>query len=177
MGSVLPTLVPVLSYDGMAVANGQDAGLAWESLVKGNLEQCECESVEKALRAYCGPDTLALLKLLENLRLASNRQIDWSTLRLTPRSSALPRKPPVSAELISQLLLLLFHPFDSLEQVMQTSFRESILKSFTALRTEICPLAFEWKDILAPAAALSVDSLWDVVQAREILADGALSNV
>ncbi len=32
--SVLPALVPELTYEGMGVANGQDAGLAWESLVK-----------------------------------------------------------------------------------------------------------------------------------------------
>jgi hypothetical protein len=30
--NVLPTLVPEMTYEGMAVANGQDAGLAWESL-------------------------------------------------------------------------------------------------------------------------------------------------
>lgn len=29
--SVLPALVPELSYEGMAVADGVDAGLAWES--------------------------------------------------------------------------------------------------------------------------------------------------
>src|SRR6202043_60350 len=31
--SVLPALVPSLTYAGMEIANGQDAGLAWESLV------------------------------------------------------------------------------------------------------------------------------------------------
>ena len=33
--AVLPALVPALTYEGMAVANGQDAGVAWESLVRG----------------------------------------------------------------------------------------------------------------------------------------------
>ena len=36
--AVLPALVPEMSYEGMAVANGQDAGLAWESLVRGGLD-------------------------------------------------------------------------------------------------------------------------------------------
>ena len=36
--SVLPALVPSMTYNGMEVANGQDAGLAWESLVRGGLE-------------------------------------------------------------------------------------------------------------------------------------------
>jgi hypothetical protein len=52
----------------MEVANGQDAGLAWESLVRGNLDGAEREKIKKALLAYCGQDTLAMVKLVENLR-------------------------------------------------------------------------------------------------------------
>ncbi|MGA2235627.1 MAG: DUF2779 domain-containing protein [Terriglobales bacterium] len=66
--TVLPALVPELSYDGMAVANGQDAGLAWESLVRGGLDQVERDKTRKALLDYCGKDTLALVRLLETLR-------------------------------------------------------------------------------------------------------------
>ena len=66
--AVLPALVPEMSYDGMAVANGQDAGLAWESLVRGGLERCERERTRKALLDYCGKDTLALVRLLDKLR-------------------------------------------------------------------------------------------------------------
>ena len=65
---MLPALVPEMSYDGMAVANGQDAGLAWESLVRGGLDQSERERNKKALLDYCGQDTLALVRLLEKLR-------------------------------------------------------------------------------------------------------------
>jgi hypothetical protein len=64
----LPALVPNMSYDGMAVADGQAAGLAWESLVRGGLDQAECECIRKALLAYCGQDTMALVRLLETLR-------------------------------------------------------------------------------------------------------------
>jgi predicted RecB family nuclease len=67
--AVLPALVPEMSYDGMAVANGQDAGLAWESLIRGGLDQSEHEKTRKALLDYCGKDTMALVRLLENLRL------------------------------------------------------------------------------------------------------------
>src|SRR5208282_5089282 len=66
--AVLPALVPEMTYDGMAVANGQDAGLGWESLVGGSLDQPEYERIEKALRAYCEQDTLALVRLLQHLR-------------------------------------------------------------------------------------------------------------
>jgi predicted RecB family nuclease len=67
--SVLPALVPGMTYDGMEVANGQDAGLAWESLVRGGLKCEERDRIEKALRAYCGKDTLAMIRLLEKLKL------------------------------------------------------------------------------------------------------------
>ncbi len=66
--SVLPALVPEMTYDGMEVANGQDAGLAWESLVRGNLDRSERERTRKALLEYCGLDTLALVKLLDKLQ-------------------------------------------------------------------------------------------------------------
>jgi predicted RecB family nuclease len=67
--AVLPALVPELSYDGMAVANGQAAGLAWDSLGRGGLNQAERERTTKALLNYCCKDTLALVRLLETLRL------------------------------------------------------------------------------------------------------------
>ena len=52
---------------GIGVANGQDAGLAWESLVRGGLNWEERERVKKALLDYCGQDTLALVNLLDVL--------------------------------------------------------------------------------------------------------------
>jgi hypothetical protein len=69
--SVLPALVPEMTYEGMAVANGQAAGLAWESLIGGTLDKMEREGTRKALLEYCGQDSLALVKLVEKLRIAS----------------------------------------------------------------------------------------------------------
>jgi predicted RecB family nuclease len=66
--SVLPALVPEMTYDGMEVANGQAAGVAWELLVRGGLSCEEHQRIEQALRAYCGQDTLAMVRLLERLR-------------------------------------------------------------------------------------------------------------
>jgi predicted RecB family nuclease len=66
--NVLPALVPGMTYEGMDVANGTDAGVAWESLVRGNLGQSEPDRIKKALLDYCGQDTLAMVKLLEGLR-------------------------------------------------------------------------------------------------------------
>jgi hypothetical protein len=66
--AVLPALVPEMTYAGMEVANGQDAGLAWESLVRGWLDCDDSGRIRKALLNYCGQDTLALLKLGTKLR-------------------------------------------------------------------------------------------------------------
>ena len=69
--AVLPALIPEMTYEGMSVADGRGAGLAWEALVHGASDEAERERIEKALRAYCGQDTLALAKLLGRLRSAS----------------------------------------------------------------------------------------------------------
>src|ERR1039458_1421679 len=38
---VLPALVPEMTYAGMEVGNGTEAGVAWESLVPGSLDSTE----------------------------------------------------------------------------------------------------------------------------------------
>jgi predicted RecB family nuclease len=68
----LPALVPEITYEGMEVANGQDAGLAWEALIRGVLDVAEHEKIKRALLKYCGQDTMALLRLVEQLRTISN---------------------------------------------------------------------------------------------------------
>ena len=65
--NVLPALVPGMTYEGMEVADGTDAGLAWESLVRGGLDQSERDRIKRALLDYCGQDTLALVRLLKCL--------------------------------------------------------------------------------------------------------------
>jgi predicted RecB family nuclease len=65
---VLPALIPEMTYTGMQVAEGQDAGIAWESLVRGGLDQVEGEKARRALLDYCGQDTFAMVRLLERLQ-------------------------------------------------------------------------------------------------------------
>jgi hypothetical protein len=68
--SVLPALVPALSYAGMEVAAGNDAGLAWEKMVRAETGSEERRKLKDALLAYCKLDTLAMVRLLEVLRAA-----------------------------------------------------------------------------------------------------------
>ena len=65
---VLPALVPEMTYEGMAVGNGTEAGVAWESLVRGGWSEAERQQKRKELLDYCGLDTLALVRLVEQLR-------------------------------------------------------------------------------------------------------------
>jgi predicted RecB family nuclease len=66
--SVLPALVPEMTYDGMEVADGQAAGLAWESLVRGVSDRDERDRITKGLLDYCTQDTMGMLRLLEKLQ-------------------------------------------------------------------------------------------------------------
>lgn len=66
--SVLPALVPDMTYDGLDVAQGNEAGLAWEQIIGGALDPAERERWKTALLAYCRQDTLAMVKILQCLR-------------------------------------------------------------------------------------------------------------
>jgi predicted RecB family nuclease len=66
--AVLPALVPEMRYEGLEVQNGRAAGLAWEAMIGGSCSDVERQAKRKALLAYCGQDTLALVKLLETLQ-------------------------------------------------------------------------------------------------------------
>ena len=69
---VLPALVPEMSYEGMDIADGQAAGVAWTQMLA-----CEDESrrnrIEQALRDYCRMDSRAMHALLEALLREADR--------------------------------------------------------------------------------------------------------
>lgn len=65
---VLPALVPDMTYEGMAVANGGDAMDAFDVLYAGKLPPAELEQLRKDLLKYCEQDTWAMVKLVDALR-------------------------------------------------------------------------------------------------------------
>ena len=65
---VLPALIPDMSYDGLAVAEGTAAGLAYERMIHADTPAAERATLRAALLEYCGQDTLAMVRLLEALR-------------------------------------------------------------------------------------------------------------
>ena len=68
--SVLPALVPELSYDGLAIADGGTASLELERLLFNGdgLELPAKERLRSDVLRYCQKDTWGLVKLLECLR-------------------------------------------------------------------------------------------------------------
>jgi predicted RecB family nuclease len=62
--SVLPALVPQMTYEGMEVGDGQAAGLAWESLIGDDCSEAERQRKQKALLDYCGQDTLGMVRIV-----------------------------------------------------------------------------------------------------------------
>jgi hypothetical protein len=69
--SVLPALVPGMTYDQMEVAEGGQAGLAWDQMLRGECDPAERKRLRLALLAYCQQDTLAMVRILERLRVFS----------------------------------------------------------------------------------------------------------
>jgi hypothetical protein len=63
---VLPALVPDLSYDGLAIADGETAMLAYPRLATIS-DVAEKEQIRQALLEYCRLDTYAMVRIWEKL--------------------------------------------------------------------------------------------------------------
>lgn len=72
--TVLPALVPGMTYEGMAVSNGAAAQSAYDALVRNRLPPAEAKKVRADLLAYCGQDTLAMVEIMKKLYAEAS---DW----------------------------------------------------------------------------------------------------
>lgn len=59
---VLPVLCPELGYDGLEVANGEDAQVAWAELISTD-DPARKAALEHDLKTYCRLDTFAMARL------------------------------------------------------------------------------------------------------------------
>lgn len=66
--SVLPVLSPTTSYDDLAIQNGMMATIKWHHATDGRLSKKEQAQTFQDLLNYCELDTLAMVKILEELR-------------------------------------------------------------------------------------------------------------
>ncbi len=65
---VLPTLAPEMTYEGMEIAGGEAASLAFEDLFQGRTGVRVVDSKRQALLDYCRLDTMAMVTIVEKLR-------------------------------------------------------------------------------------------------------------
>lgn len=65
--NVLPVLVPELGYGDLAIKNGAEAMAAYGKLKDPALPEAERARLYDALLAYCGRDTMAMVKILDHL--------------------------------------------------------------------------------------------------------------
>lgn len=65
--TVLPILVPDISYDELKIADGDSASAAFAYLALGKYKNTEVESVRTSLLEYCKQDTLAEVRLHQQL--------------------------------------------------------------------------------------------------------------
>ena len=65
--SVLPALVPEMTYKGLEISDGAMASEAYFTMGEIS-DPAELARLRKALLEYCGQDTLGLVRLLEKLR-------------------------------------------------------------------------------------------------------------
>jgi len=65
--SVLPALLPDMVYENLAIQDGQEAGLEYRKMIDPAITSEEREKIRTNLRSYCGHDTLAMLKIREEL--------------------------------------------------------------------------------------------------------------
>jgi hypothetical protein len=65
--SVLPVLVPSVSYEDLSIQEGTMAGIEYLKMIDPNRSSDEKERIRKDLLEYCGLDTLAMVKIREEL--------------------------------------------------------------------------------------------------------------
>ncbi len=63
----LPALVPEMSYEGLEIRNGDEAMATFAYLAKGKYKTSEIANIKNHLLEYCKQDTLAMVKLHQEL--------------------------------------------------------------------------------------------------------------
>ena len=64
---VLPVMVSHMSYEGLEISDGQNASATFSYMVKGKYGKEEMEQKRKELLEYCQMDTLAMVRVHEEM--------------------------------------------------------------------------------------------------------------
>ena len=65
---VLPAWCPDMSYDGLAIGDGQTASVRYLKAQRGLVDRSTAEQTYANLVQYCGQDTMAMVRLLDRLK-------------------------------------------------------------------------------------------------------------
>ena len=65
--SVLPVLVPELSYKELGIQEGGTASVSWPRLTNPKTPEAEKEKLKSDMLTYCGLDTMAMVRILDEL--------------------------------------------------------------------------------------------------------------
>ncbi|MBI4369391.1 MAG: DUF2779 domain-containing protein [Elusimicrobia bacterium] len=65
--TVLPALVPEMTYEDMEIAEGGEASRAYQALMTADLPANQTNTIKQNLIKYCGQDTLPTVKILKHL--------------------------------------------------------------------------------------------------------------
>ena len=68
--NVLPALIPALSYDDLEIGDGSSASLAFEEMMYN--PDADIPGIRKNLLGYCGLDTLAMVRILQQIKSKSS---------------------------------------------------------------------------------------------------------
>jgi hypothetical protein len=64
---VLPALVPEMSYDKLSIQDGMQASLDYLRMIDPGTDEKEKATIREDLLTYCGQDTLAMVKIRDEL--------------------------------------------------------------------------------------------------------------
>ena len=64
---VLPALVPKMSYENLAIREGMQASIEYLRMIDPETPQAEKDRIKNDLLTYCGQDTLAMVKIKDEL--------------------------------------------------------------------------------------------------------------
>lgn len=65
--AVLPAIVPEMTYEGLEVADGNQAGRAFLQMISPGTPADERKRLREALLEYCGQDSMAMVRILDRL--------------------------------------------------------------------------------------------------------------
>ena len=65
--SVLPAIVPEMTYEGLSIQEGNQASFEYLRMLDTTIPRAERDKIKEDLLQYCAQDTLAMVRIREEL--------------------------------------------------------------------------------------------------------------